>query len=161
MDIETLRDLFRHQQWADNLMLAAIRSHPGAAEDTDLRTRLHHIIGVQRGFLALVLERPFDVAAEMKIPETFDGIAHRFEEAHADAAALLERLDTGALAEPMQMPWIPDLSLQVGQGLLQAVMHSQHHRGQCAMRLRELGATPPMVDYILWLKHRQTSVVRA
>jgi uncharacterized damage-inducible protein DinB len=161
MDIETLRDLFRHQEWADNLILAAVRSHPGATEDADLRTRLHHIVGVQRGFLALVLERPFDIAAEMRVPETFDGIARRFDEAHADAIALLERLDADALTSPMQMPWIPGLSLQVGQGLLQAVMHSQHHRGQCGMRLRELGSTPPMVDYIIWLKHRQTSVVRA
>ena len=161
MDIETLRDLFQHQKWADNQILAAIRSHPAAAADSNLRTRLHHIVGVQRGFLALILERPFDVAEEMKTPETLDSVVHRFEEAHTDAIALVERLDTAALSEPMQMPWVPDLSLQVGQGLLQAVMHTQHHRGQCAMRLRELGGSPPMVDYILWLKNRQTSVFAA
>jgi uncharacterized damage-inducible protein DinB len=34
--------------------------------------------------------------------------------------------------------------------LLQAVLHSQHHRGQIATRLRDLGGCPPTVDYIVW-----------
>jgi uncharacterized damage-inducible protein DinB len=29
-------------------------------------------------------------------------------------------------------------------------MHSQHHRGQNATRLRELGGEPPMTDLIVW-----------
>lgn len=155
MDIETLRDLFRHQEWADTLVLSATRSQPGAAEDADLRKRLHHIAGVQRAFLALILDRPFDVAAEMQVPGTHEELERLFREAHADAAGLLDRLDEAGLAAEMKMPWIPGLRLQVGQGLLQAVMHSQHHRGQCAMRLRELGGAPPMVDYIFWLKEQQ------
>jgi len=34
--------------------------------------------------------------------------------------------------------------------LLQALTHSQHHRGQNASRMRELGVTPPMTDFIIW-----------
>ena len=34
---------------------------------------------------------------------------------------------------------------------MQCVMHSQYHRGQNATRLRELGGSPPITDYILWL----------
>lgn len=34
------------------------------------------------------------------------------------------------------------------------VMHSQHHRGQCAARPRALGGEPPTVDFIIWLKNR-------
>jgi uncharacterized damage-inducible protein DinB len=155
MDIETLRDLFRHQEWADTQVLAAIRSHAGAAEDADLRKRLLHIVMVQRGFLALILDRPFDVAAEKQVPDTLDEIDRRFAAAHADASALLARLEAAGLAAPMKMPWFPDMRLEVGQGLLQVVMHTQHHRGQCSMRLRELGGAPPMVDYIVWLNQRQ------
>jgi uncharacterized damage-inducible protein DinB len=29
-------------------------------------------------------------------------------------------------------------------------LHSQHHRGQNATRLRELGAVPPATDLIVW-----------
>ena len=38
--------------------------------------------------------------------------------------------------------------------LTQIVMHSQNHRGQCLTRLRENGAQPPTLDYILWAKDR-------
>jgi uncharacterized damage-inducible protein DinB len=155
MDQETLRDLFQHQQWADNHILNAIRNHAGAAEDPDLRRRLHHMVDVQRGFLALIQVKPFDVTAERRIPDSFDEIEGKFHEAHAETLALVDSLDTPSLARSMDMPWIPGLQLQIGQALLQVAMHSQHHRAQCAMRLRELGATPPMVDYILWLKERQ------
>ena len=31
-------------------------------------------------------------------------------------------------------------------------LHSAHHRGQLATRLRELGVAPPQVDYIFWVR---------
>jgi uncharacterized damage-inducible protein DinB len=33
----------------------------------------------------------------------------------------------------------------------QVVMHSEHHRGQNAVRLRELGGAMPPTDYIYWI----------
>ena len=34
--------------------------------------------------------------------------------------------------------------------LLQAIMHGQHHRGQNAARMRELGVKPPPTDFVVW-----------
>ena len=34
---------------------------------------------------------------------------------------------------------------------LQVCSHSTYHRGQVNARLREIGAEPPLVDYIAWL----------
>jgi len=34
---------------------------------------------------------------------------------------------------------------------LQALTHGQHHRGQNASRMRQLGVTPPMTDFIVWV----------
>ena len=45
----------------------------------------------------------------------------------------------------------PPLEITVEEALVQAVMHSQHHRGQNATRLRELGGEPPTTDFIVWL----------
>ena len=42
----------------------------------------------------------------------------------------------------------------VAEGLTQIFMHSQNHRGQCLTRLRENGAKPPTLDYILWARDR-------
>lgn len=157
MDYTVLAELYAHQEWADSKILEAVKAHPGAAEDQDLRTRLHHIVTVQRGFLAVLQNSPFDVAAEMRAPGSFAELEARFHEAHAGAAEFVGSIDEVAAARMIDMPWIPGLRLSVWQAMLQMVMHSQHHRGQCAMRLRELGGVPPMVDYILWLKERQAA----
>src|SRR5256885_16597849 len=50
--------------------------------------------------------------------------------------------------EPIQVPWFedPPLTITVAEALTQAAMHSQWHRGQNAVRLRELGVEPPPVE---------------
>ncbi len=44
------------------------------------------------------------------------------------------------------------LKISVRRALMQAAMHSHYHRGQNAVRLEELGGTPPGTDYIVWLR---------
>jgi uncharacterized damage-inducible protein DinB len=155
--LEMLRSLYRHMAWADSQILAAIRPQPAAA-DPELIHALHHIVGVQRFFLSGFLNRPFDVAEETVPCATFDELEHRFHETHEDELAFVERLDPTALASAVEIPQIPGLRSTVGEVMMQVVMHSQHHRGQCATRLRTLGGTPPTVDFILWLKDRPSPV---
>ena len=69
---QMLDSLFRHQAWADAALLQAVRAHPQAAADEKLRWTLHHMVMVQRGFLALLLKRPFDREKEMQIPASLD-----------------------------------------------------------------------------------------
>jgi len=60
----------------------------------------------------------------------------------------------------MRMPWAAFYEQQskqtagvhtVGESMLQVFLHTQHHRGQVCLRMRELGVVPPTVDFILWL----------
>jgi uncharacterized damage-inducible protein DinB len=64
----------------------------------------------------------------------------------------LDRLSDTDLAEPVSIPWFKDRPFTITrtEALTQAVMHSQWHRGQSSTRLRELGATPPTLDLIVW-----------
>jgi uncharacterized damage-inducible protein DinB len=39
----------------------------------------------------------------------------------------------------------------MGESLFQLTSHGTYHRGQVNSRLRELGAEPPLVDYIAWI----------
>ena len=57
------------------------------------------------------------------------------------------------LAEHLEIPWFkePPIVLSRGEALIQACLHSIHHRGQNATRLRELGGDPPTIDYIIWI----------
>jgi uncharacterized damage-inducible protein DinB len=155
MDVEMLRELIAHQQWADNRVLNAIRDHAGAADDGDIRKKLHHIALVQRSFLALITHTHFDLQEEMRAPDSFEVQERRFHEAHEKGLAFIAAADDAALAPSVNVPWFPGLRISVGQALTQMVMHTQHHRGQCSMRLRELGAKPPITDYIVWLDERQ------
>jgi len=147
-------ELMDHQAWADAAIVQAIAAQEGAASDDSLRKTLHHIVMVQRAFLSLFLKRPFDMAKESQVPASFSEFEPLFREAHQEEIAFVRNMDEAALSQPFEMPWIPGSKLTVQQALLQVVMHSQSHRGQCAARLRALGGTPPTSDFILWLKDK-------
>lgn len=149
-----LAELYDHQAWADATMLASIRACPAAIDDEKIRHTLHHIVMVQRAFLSIFLNRPFDMAAESKAPESFDALVARFRETQPEELAFVKSLDESALSRIIETAWIPGTKLTLAQTMMQVVMHSQSHRGQCASRLRAAGGQPPTLDYILWLKDR-------
>ena len=155
--LSMLRDLFNHQAWADAAILAAVRSHPAAAEDEALRKTLHHIAVTQRAFLSLFLERPFDPKTEFRIPTELKDIEALFREAHRDETAYVGKLEEAGLSRVLDLPWIGSRA-STGEALMQVVMHSQSHRGQCATRLRAIGGNPPMTDFIVWIKDRPVPV---
>ena len=45
----------------------------------------------------------------------------------------------------------------IGELVRHVVNHGTYHRGQIAMRVRQLGAVPPDTDYILWLRRADAS----
>jgi len=152
--LEMIRSLYAHQAWADASIFAAIAKHEAASQDESLRKTLHHIVVVQRAFHALFVKRPFDFAAEMRMPAGLAEVEGLFREIHAEEIAFASRLQEAELSAPFDMPWIPGAKLTNREAHMQVVMHSQHHRGQCAARLRALGGAPPTVDFIIWLKDR-------
>ena len=146
-----LRDLYRHQAWADAEHWRAILAVPAFLQDARAKARLHHIHLVQRGFHAILSGGPFEVteAADYDA-QALLGWGRNY---HAQALAMLEGLGPARLTERVRIPWFkdPPLEITVEEALVQAVMHSQHHRGQNATRLRELGGEPPTTDFIVWL----------
>jgi uncharacterized damage-inducible protein DinB len=148
-----LRDLLDHQFWADVELWNAIGAHEPARRDQAIHSRLHHIHQVQRGFVYAVgdrkarptLTKPGDYPS-------FEELRGYARESHDQIVQCIASLSESRLAEGITIPWFPDppLSLSVEQALTQMAMHSQHHRGQNATRLRELGAVPPTTDLIVW-----------
>jgi uncharacterized damage-inducible protein DinB len=153
-----LAELFNHQAWADATLLAAIRACPAALDDEKLRQALHHMITVQRAFLALFVKWPLDMNAELKPPDSLDVLASRFRDTHPAEIAFVKGLDPAALDRAIEPPWLPGAKLTLAQAMLQVLMHSQSHRGQCLSRLRAAGGQPPTLDFILWLKDRPAPV---
>ncbi|MGD0362202.1 MAG: DinB family protein [Bryobacteraceae bacterium] len=154
--IDLLQCLFAHMAWADMAILKAVAAQDGAYADDEVRKWLHHIVVVERFFLALLQHRPFDREQEGRVPDAVDELQRRFEEAHADGAAYTARLDDAELARaiefPALRPGMKEFHPAVRDALMQVAMHSEHHRAQVAMRLRALGGKPPICDYIIWVR---------
>jgi uncharacterized damage-inducible protein DinB len=152
--IDLMQSLFAHMAWADETILKAVAAQDGAVGDEEIRKWLYHIVTVQSFFLSLFHERAFNMERFKQAPGTADETERQFEEAHADGAAYAARLDEAELARTITFP-VPafkDFHPSVRDALMQVCMHSEHHRAQVAMRLRALGGTPPITDYIAWVR---------
>jgi uncharacterized damage-inducible protein DinB len=148
-----LRDLYRHQAWADAEHWRTIEAHAPAREDKVIRARLHHLHLVQRAFRWIVSDRTSSLGIPK--PDDFASLSDLKAWArayHDEAPGFVEALTDARLAERVDVVWFkdPPLQITVAEALTQCAMHSQWHRGQNAARLRELGAEPPLVDVIVW-----------
>jgi len=147
----TLLDLTRHCIWADDQLWGAIELDPKALADAGLMERLHHIHLVQYAFVCLVRGEEIDKhrgealsASELR------------EWGRGNAVTLLELarlIPDDDLEAHFDVPWFrePPIEISRGEAILQACLHSVHHRAQVATKLRELGGDPPTFDYIMWI----------
>lgn len=75
-----------------------------------------------------------------------------YSRSHTDLHSFTGDLTEESLARPVQNPWVPELAGTVAQILMQVILHSQSHRGQCLTRRHELTGNAPTLDFIIWLK---------
>ena len=152
-----LDELYAHQEWADAEHWRAFEAHPPALEDKAMRERLHHIHMVQHAFLWITGPRsePF---ASRKLEEfqSMSDLKKYAQEGLRHLDRFVKSLDPAHAEQIIEIPWFrPPAKISIRQALTQAAMHSHYHRGQNATRLRELGGTPPMTDFIVWLHKGQ------
>jgi len=146
-----------HMEWADGAMWRALLAVPSLASDAQMIARVHHFHSTQTLYLQLFRGSP------VEIPEagSFAGLrevgrwARRF---YLELPGYLQALTDVRLGEPVTFPWAAQIEERLGSAglttvgdcLLQLALHSAHHRGQVLTRLRDAGAEPPLVDYIVW-----------
>ncbi len=155
---DELLDLAAHMEWADALVWStALQSGP-ARTDERLRGCLHHIHTVQRAFTAFWQG---GTPALMNVGSFADlpALAVWGRGAHSELRKFLAQADATALARTIELPWAGRAIERhealahptLGETARHVAMHSMHHRGQANVRLRELGAEPPLADYIAWI----------
>jgi len=150
--LDTLYDLYAHQEWADAEHWTAIESCPAALSDDEIRERLTHLHTVQRGFLKVFKGELMDVEEEFKRKPPLPELKSSARVYHGEALAFLKDLSAERLDEKLVVPWFTGgFSPTLREGALQGVMHSQYHRGQNATRIKRLGGKPPLTDYIVWV----------
>jgi uncharacterized damage-inducible protein DinB len=151
-----LDELYAHQEWADAEHWRAFELHPVALEDKAIRERLLHIHQVQHAFLWLLGPRRESFAPK-KIEDfpTVTDLKRYGREGLSQISEFAKGVDLSR-ADLIEVPWFkPPARISVRHALTQAAMHSHYHRGQNAIRFRELGGVPPTTDFIVWLHKGQ------
>ena len=157
--IDLFRDLYAHMEWADALIWNTAFETEKALDDDDLRTRLFHVHMTQRVFFEVWKGE----ASARRKPEEYPSLSDVFAFTtpyYAELNAFLDDLDPTRLNEPTPLPWAHFFARRagheaemtsLGETMFQVASHSTHHRAQNNLILRQLGAEPPLVDYIGWL----------
>ncbi len=154
---DIIRSQFRQGEWAEAEIWKCIVASEGALKDKNLRDRLEHIHMVQQAFLHAWRAEPLDYGKSASFD--MDALANWARDYHAQTAVYLETLSDSDLEKAFVLPWSEMAAkhfgreVQVttlGETLVQVIVHSAYHRGQVATRLRDLGVTPPMTDFIAW-----------
>ncbi len=159
---DLLDDLAHHAAWADATVWQTVIDALGddsPALDSKVEYWLHHIHVVQHAFVYIWRGQP------LEFPEVGDfddapALARWGRDGHVEIQQYLGAANQADLDRELEIPWTEQLKerwnrpiqpVSVAQSAVQVPMHSVHHRGQVTSRLRELGAEPPMVDFIAWL----------
>jgi len=146
-----LSDLMGHAEWANAVFFHAW-GKSSARDHEELRRRLDHIVVVPELFL-VVLRGQAPARPPDGPPPSFEDLKTRGQAVHTALRAHVATLDEDAVSRTVRIPWFPDppCVITVAEALVQVAMHTQHHRGQCMTRLKDLGGEPKNVDWIIWL----------
>lgn len=156
MQLETLRDLYAHMEWADASVWRAVFASETAMTDQKVRETFHHLHLVQHAFLRAWRGEP----PEFPAFDNVQSVINWGRQYYAQVLPHFQKLTDEALREKMQLPWAEIVTrelgreparITIGEAVLQVPLHSQYHRGQINARLRTVGGEPPRVDYIVWL----------
>jgi uncharacterized damage-inducible protein DinB len=148
MNAESLADLARHQAWADAAHWKTFHENPALWADAEIQTRLNHMLGAHKMLTALANGQIPDPAT-MKQAQPMEELEASMQKAHEDLVSALASADLDKIISLPRGPKGP-FEAPACVIFLQALMHSQHHRGQNASRMRQLSIKPPMTDYIFW-----------
>lgn len=152
ISLTLLAELFVHQAWADAELLRAVSGHPQASSDERLLGTLHHIVLVQRLFAAMLVSTAFDMEQEKKSLPSLSALQEMSSAVHARLLAFVTRIGGEEPGTLLENPRMPDLKSTMGETLMHVILHSQNHRGQCLVRLRELTGEAPTLDFLMWVK---------
>lgn len=157
--LDVLRDLFRHMAWADEEIWNAAGALSDRPVDERLRKLLLHLHVVPRAFLHIWTRREIVFPDPGDFPSLVELRAWA-KPYGGELGQFLETVPADRLTEPVDLPWVREFERELGRSfhhptlgetMFQVTSHSTYHRGQVNVRLRELGAEPPLVDYIAWV----------
>jgi uncharacterized damage-inducible protein DinB len=159
-DVDTIREYFRYSDWATAQVLARAVELNDAQLDCrfeiglgTLRKTLAHIHDAEQWWCHNWAGEP---EADYKAPEMISlrDLTRLIDQTIERRNAFLDLCSNDDLQRPVHAQAAPGAALvfRLGESMLQLPAHGTHHRAQAANMLRHLGAEPPGLDYILWIR---------
>jgi uncharacterized damage-inducible protein DinB len=152
--MQMLRDLIQHKWYANARFLGALREPAEVSGDKQLLDLMHHILVANRFWLQLSRSALFDMEGERRVPTSLEELISKYRVTYIEEDSWLGQITDSDLARQLETPYMPGRKFSVEQGIVQVCLHSHGHRAQAAVRLRQLGGTPPVLDFVTWLKDR-------
>ncbi len=147
--VEHLRELFAYNNWANRRIVAVLKSSPGEKA----RKILAHLLITEKEYFErlhgkdstgfnfwqeLSLEDCGNLAKENA--ENFERILKRFDDRGLGQIASYRTSEGVAFTNTFR------------ELLTHVLFHSSIHRGNIILKMRETGFTPPVIDYIIYLR---------
>jgi uncharacterized damage-inducible protein DinB len=164
LPLEVLRGLYDYNFWARDRQLAVCATmseeqlaRPLGASFGSLRDTLKHLLGAEWVWNERFHDRVARSVPWLKEVETLVSIRARWVEVEADLRAFLTALKPESLTTPLTYQnfkgetW----TYPLWQALLHLVNHGTYHRGQVTMAMRQLSATPPPLDFLVYCDQRE------
>ncbi len=144
-----LRRLFEHAEWADGLVLGALRA-PGAP--TEAWREFAHVLGTGETWLSRLEHRASRTPVWPELPPA--EVEAWARTVHGGFASYLAALAEGRLADRCRYTNTAGRTFNdpVGEILLHVAMHGQYHRGKVNQLLRQAGVEPAPCDYIAFVR---------
>jgi uncharacterized damage-inducible protein DinB len=143
--------LFAYDAWANALTVEGLRALPN--DIARARGLLAHIHASQLVWMTRLREH--DASAIALFPDhTLDQCAAWFEHNRDTYSSYLEALPEGGLDEAVTYVNMKGkrFSTPVREILTHVANHGTYHRGQIALLIREAGHTPPVTDFIVFVR---------
>ena len=157
-----IHELFAYHRWANARMLAAAAALSDEQFARDLRSSfpsvrdtLVHLLAADWIWLERWRGRSPTAGPGWEIP-THAALAARWGEIEREQRAFLDELTEADLERVVSYRALSGAAYAnpLGELCRHLVNHGTYHRGQVATLLRQLGATPPQTDLILYYRER-------
>jgi len=148
--LDTVVRLWRHAEWADAAVLAALDRVPEPPADA-LR-EYAHVIGAEEVWLARIEGRAPRIPVWPAVERAaLPALAAQLRDGYA---RLLATLDEAALAQTVPYTNSAGQAFEtpIGDILLHVALHGQYHRGKVNLLLRQAHAEPAPVDFIAFVR---------
>lgn len=157
--LEVLRELYDYNYWARDRQLEACSqlsqedyTRPMGASYGSLRDTLTHLLGGEWIWLERWRGRNLRSLIPVEEVPTLAALGARWQQVEREMREYVAGLTNEALERPLTYTNIKGVTwtYPLWQTLFHLTNHQSYHRGQVTTLLRQLGATPAAVDYLVY-----------